>query len=150
MRLVGQLRLVAVLAALLLAQAEGADDKRAVTLDGEVRTLRGKVAGLEARLAALERAVKVSGGSLELASAGGLVIKAGSTVAIQGGSAVTIQGGGAVTIKGGGTVDLRGAALHLNGGGRPVARVGDPVVVQGSQGQSTGQITAGSPTVLVQ
>jgi uncharacterized Zn-binding protein involved in type VI secretion len=130
MRLIGRLCFVAVLATLLLPQAEGAGDKQTVALESEVRTLRGKVAGLEARLAAIERAVQVSGGSLKLTSAGGLVI----------------QAGGAVTIQGGGTVDLRGAALHLNGGGRPVARVGDPVVVQGSQGQ----ITAGSPTVLVQ
>jgi hypothetical protein len=122
MRLVGWLGVSAVLAVLLLPRAEGADDKRALALEGELRTLREKVVAFEARLKVLEGAVQVSGGGLKLVSAG------------------------TVTIQGSGTVDLRGATLLLNGGGRPVARVGDPVVVQGVQGQ----IVGGSSTVLAQ
>ncbi|HEV8584902.1 MAG TPA: hypothetical protein VGT02_08010 [Methylomirabilota bacterium] len=138
MRVVGWLGVIAVLAVLLLPRAEGADDKRAVALESETKMLREKVAGLEARLKEMERVVQASGGSLKLVS--------GGAITIQGGGAVVIKGGAAVDIQGGGGVDIRGATIKLNGGAKPVARIGDTVAIQGS----AGQISAGSPTVFSQ
>jgi hypothetical protein len=133
MRLIDWLGVAAILAMLLLPRAEGADDKRAIGLESETKALKDKIASLDARLKELERMVQASGGGLKLVSPGGL----------------TIQGGGSVVIQGGGGVDIRGATIKLNGGGKPIARLGDPVVVQAGTGGGAGQITSGSPTVTV-
>jgi hypothetical protein len=138
MRLIGWLGVVTVGAVLLLTGAEGADDRRALPADGEVKALSQKLAALEARLRLLEGVVQVSGLNVRLVSGAGMTI--------QGGSGIAIQTGGTVAMSGGGTVDIRGATIQLNPGGRPLARMGDPVVVEGK----IGQITGGSSTVLGQ
>jgi hypothetical protein len=138
MKAVGWLGVVMVGAVLLLARAEGADDKRMVLVDDEVKALNQRILALEARLKALEGVVQVSGPNLKLVSAAGVTIQAGTNVAIQGGAGVSIQGASGV--------DVRGALIQLNNGSRPFARVGDSVVIGGR----LGQITTGSPTVLGQ
>ena len=138
MKALGWLGVVVVGAALLLARAEGADDKRMAPVDEEVKALNQRIVALEARLKALEAVVQVSGANVKLVSAAGMSIQAGTNVAIQGGAAVTIQGASGV--------DIRGALVRLNNGGRPFARVGDSVMF----GERLGQITTGSPTVLGQ
>jgi hypothetical protein len=49
MRFAGWLGVVIAGAVLLLARAEGADDKRAIHVDDEVKALNLKIAALEAR-----------------------------------------------------------------------------------------------------
>jgi hypothetical protein len=138
MKVIGWLGVVTVGAALLLTRAEGADDKRMLPVDGEVKALNQRIAALEARLRILEGVVQVSGPNVKLVSGALLTMQAGTNVAIQGGAAVSIHGNSGV--------DIRGALIQLNNGGRPLARVGDPVLVEGR----LGQITAGSPTLLTQ
>jgi hypothetical protein len=138
MKAVGWLGIVVVGAALLLARAEGADDKRTVAVDDEMKALNQRIVALEARLKALEAVVQLSGSNVKLVSAGGFTIQAGTDMAIRGGAGVSIQGASGV--------DIRGALLRLNNGGRPFARVGDSVMI----GERLGQITTGSPTVLGQ
>ena len=137
MRTVGWLAVVGVGAVLLLARAEGADEKQAQSVESEVKALSQRVAALEARLKVLEEVVQVSGNAVRIASPTGLILQAGSNVTLQG---VT------VTIQGNSGVSLRGAQIQLNNGGRPLARVGDTVIV----GERIGQITTGSPTLLGQ
>jgi hypothetical protein len=138
MRFAGWLGVVIVGAVLLLARAEGADDKRAIHVDDEVKALNLKIAALEARLKALEAVVQVSGPNLKLVSPAGVTIQAGSDIAIRGGAGVSIQGASGV--------DIRGALVRLNNGSRPLARLGDSVVTGDRPGP--GQITTGSPTVF--
>jgi hypothetical protein len=138
MRLVGWLGVVSVGAVLLLTGAEGADDRQLLPADGEVKALSQKLAALEARLRVLEGAVQVTGSNVKLVSGAGLTIQAGSGIAI--------QSIGTVGISGGRTVDIRGGMVQLNPGGRPLARMGDPVVVDGR----LGQIMGGSSTVIGQ
>jgi len=139
MKAVGWLGVVTIGAVLLLARAEGADDKRmAAAVDDEVKALNQRIVALETRLKALEAVVQLSGSDVKLVSAGGVAIHAGTDIAIRGGAGVNIQGASGV--------DLRGAIVRLNNGGRPFARVGDSVMI----GERLGQITTGSPTVLGQ
>jgi len=121
---------------LLLARAEGADEKRMAPVLDEMKALNQRIAALEARLKALEAVVQVSGPNVKVVSGAGMTIQAGSNVVIQGGSAVNIQGASGV--------DIRGALVRLNNGSRPLARLGDSVIA----GDRPGQITTGSPTVL--
>lgn len=91
---------------------------------------------LERRVAALEKVVQVA--------ADGSVTISATKITIKGVMAVEIAADVAVTVKGGASVALNGAMVKLNNGGRPLARLGDPVVVGGG----TGVITAGSATIL--
>lgn len=138
MRLVGWLGVVSVAAVLLLTGAEGADEKRTLLSDVEVKALSQKLAALEARLRVLEGVVQVSSLNVRIVSGAGMTI--------QGGTGIAIQTGGTVAMSGGTSVDIRGSTVQLNPGGRPLARVGDPVLVEGK----LGQITGGSATVLGQ
>ena len=135
MRLGGWLGVVMVGAVLLLARAEGADERRMPPVQDEIKALSQRIVALEARLKALETVVQVSGPNVKLVSGAGVTIQAGSDIAIRGGAGVSIQGASGV--------DIRGALVRLNNGSRPFARVGDSVVAG-----VPGQITTGSPTVL--
>ena len=147
MRVVRWVGVVGVGAALLLARAEGAEEKRALPFEGgEVRALLERVAALEARLRALEQVVQVSGRNVRLVSDAGMTIQAGAGMAIRGGSDVHLQGGASVRLEGAAGVDIRGSMVRLNNGNKPIARVGDSVA--GAAGAA--QIVTGSPTVLSQ
>jgi len=135
MKAVGSLGVVMVEAVLLLARAEGADERRMPPVQDEIKALSQRIVALEARLKALETVVQVSGPNVKLVSGAGVTIQAGSDIAIRGGAGVSIQGASGV--------DIRGALVRLNNGSRPFARVGDSVVAG-----VPGQITTGSPTVL--
>ncbi len=137
MRFAGWLGVVMVGAVLLLARAEGADERRMPPVQDEIKALSQRIVALEARLKALETVVQVSGPNVKLVSGAGVTIQAGSDIAIRGGAGVSIQGASGV--------DIRGALVRLNNGSRPFARVGDSVVAG-----VPGQITTGSPTVLGQ
>ena len=138
MRLVGWLGVVMVGAVLLLTGAEGADERRVLSADAEGKGLSQRIAALEARLRVLEGAVQVNGPTVKIVSGAELTIKAGTNIALHGGSTVGILGAAGV--------DIRGAKVMLGPGGRPIARLGDPVLVDGKPGK----ITGGSSTVLAQ
>jgi hypothetical protein len=154
MRFAGWLGVVIVGAVLLLARAEGADERRMAPVVDEMKALNQRIAALEARLKALETIVQVSGSNVKLVSGAGLIIQAGTDMAIRGGAGVSIQGAGGVdlragagvNIQGASGVDIRGAFVRLNNGSRPLARLGDSVVAGDRPGP--GQITTGSPTVF--
>lgn len=114
--------LIAIALTLSPPGGQGAD----AALEKEVAALRQRLVALETRLKALEGAVQVSGGNVKIASAGGL------------------------SLQGGATVDIRGAVIKLNGGGRPLARLGDRVTMPATTpgAPALGQISEGSPTVL--
>lgn len=136
MRFAGWLGVVMVGAVLLLARAEGADERRMAPVGDEIKALSQRIVALEARLKALETVVQVSGPNVKLVSGASMTIRADTNVVIQGGAAVNIQGASGV--------DIRGALVRLNNGSRPFARVGDSVV----GGERPGQIATGSPTVF--
>src|SRR5207247_690474 len=94
MRFAGWLGVVIVGAVLLLARAEGADEKRMAPVVDEMKALNQRIAALEARLKALETIVQVSGPNVKLVSGAGLIIQAGTDMAIRGGAGVSIQGAG--------------------------------------------------------
>jgi hypothetical protein len=142
----GWLGVVSIGAVLLLRGAEGADDKRLPPVDSEMRALSQKVAALEARLRVLEAAVQVSGSNVKLVSSQSLTLQAGMNIAMQSGTGIAINSSNTIGISGAGAVDIRGAMVMLGPGGRPVARVGDPVAC----GNMPGTITGGSSTVLAQ
>ena len=137
MRMAGWLGVVWIGAVLLLRGAEGADDKRLVPADGELKVLSQKVAALEARLRALEGVVQVTGPNVRLVSSSGLNIRAATNISVQSGATVGISGG---------SVDIRGGTVMLGPGGKPVARVGDSVMCGGVPGQ----IMAGYTTIFAQ
>ena len=137
MRMAGWLGVVSIGAVLLLRGAEGADDKRLIPADGELKVLSQKIAALEARLRAVEGVVQVTGPNVKLVSSAGLTIQAATNLAIQSSATVGISGG---------SVDIRGATVKLGSGGRPIARVGDQVAC----GKEIGQITTGSTTIFAQ
>jgi hypothetical protein len=136
MRFAGWLGIVMVGAVLLLARAEGADEKRMAPVEDEIKALSQRIVALEARLKVLEAVIRVSGPNVKLVSGAGMTIQADTNVVIQGGAAVNIQGASGV--------DIRGALVRLNNGSRPFARVGDSVMIR----EGIGQITSGSPSVL--
>lgn len=137
MRMAGWLGVVSIGAVLLLRGAEGADDKRLIPTDGELKALSQKVAALEARLRTLEGALQVSGPNVKLVSSAGLTIQAATNLAIQGGANVGISGG---------VVDIRGTTVMLGPGGRPIARMGDRVACP----NGPGEIISGSTTIFAQ
>jgi hypothetical protein len=137
MRMAGWLAIVSIGTVLLLSGAEGADDKRLVPADGELKALSQKIAALEARLRALEGVVQVTGPNVKLVSSAGVTIQAATNIAIQSSANVGISGG---------SVDIRGGTIMLGPGGRPIARMGDRVACP----NGLGEIIAGSSTIFAQ
>src|SRR5262249_25588442 len=76
MRFAGWLGAVMVGAVLLLARAEGADEKRMAPVVDEMKALNQRIAALEARLKALEAVVQVSGPNVKVVSGAGITIQA--------------------------------------------------------------------------
>jgi TolA-binding protein len=95
----------------------------------QINELRTKVANLEARIRKLEQHIAIG-------SEGNVTITA---------TQLNIQASTQLEIRSGATMDIKSALLKLNGGGKPVARLGDQVV--GST--VPGIINQGSPTVFV-
>ena len=96
-----------------------------------------RVAALEKELADLKKAVAVS--------ATGIVIKSPGSISIEAASNAQIRAGASLDLDAGGTADLRGSLVRLNGGGAPIARVGDIATGVGGPAPITGP---GNPTVM--
>lgn len=101
--------------------------------------------------------LSVTDAGIELAGPAGLVRidQNGVRVVSSGAAPVVLETGtgnsltlaaGTVTLATSGTLDLRGTFVKLNGGCRPIARLGDDVVV--TPGSDVGVIATGSTTVL--
>jgi cell division protein FtsB len=95
----------------------------------QINELRTKVADLEARIRKLEQHIAIG-------SEGNVTITA---------TQLNIQASTQMEIRSGATMDIKSALLKLNGGGKPVARLGDQVVGP----TIPGIINQGSPTVFV-
>lgn len=94
-----------------------------------------RIAALEKRLAALEKVVAVD-------QSGNVTIKA-SSFTLDSSSTVKLKGNSTLTLLANGTLEIKGSVVNLNGG-RPVARMGDTVTINGP----VGIITSGNPTVM--
>jgi len=77
--------------------------------------------------------------SVSLQSAGNLTLK-GTTINVESSSQLKLKGSSTVDIEAPGAVSLKGATVRLNLGGKPMARVDDPVV--------NGVIKGGNPSVF--
>jgi hypothetical protein len=108
----------------------------------------GTSGSIESRLAALEKVFQVATDGSVFIKATSITVEAGTTIKVRAGasfdisasSQVNIKASGQLTIQAAGSASVKGAILLLNGGGFPVARVGDPVL--------NGKIVSGDPTVM--
>ena len=114
--------LVGFVAAISLNQA------LAFSSNPEIADLQTRVIALERRVGTLESALRVTASSVSIVSPG----------------SVSIVTPGSITLQASGLLSLRGALINMNNNGRPVARIGDQVMV----GINAGVITSGSTTVL--
>jgi hypothetical protein len=114
---------------------------------------RVDLAGLEARLAALENIVKIEPdggvtincmGKVRIKSAMSVEIEAGTTLVAKSAAGAEVNTSGALTLKTAGVANLQGALIKLNNGGKPLVRVGDPVITP--MGPAT--VPSGATTVL--
>ena len=110
------------LAALVLAACGGSN-----SITTQTGTLEQRVLQLESQVAELENHVSAD-------AAGKLTLSATD-----------------ICIQATGTVDIKGALVRLNDGMRPVSGVGDTTggVSGAVGGMETGNVTSGSPTVLI-
>ncbi len=96
-----------------------------------------KMMELEARIKALEAQLKKIESVLEIATGGALVeLKSNVKLKL---TAPTIE------IEGQALTEVRGSLVRLNGGTKPVARLGDTI----AGGPGTGSIVTGSPSIMV-
>jgi hypothetical protein len=108
----------------------------------------GTGGSIESRLAALEKVFQVATDGSVFIKATSITVEAGTAIKIRAGasfdiissSQVNIKASGQLTIQAAGSTNVKGAILLLNGGGFPVARVGDTVL--------NGKIVSGDPTVM--
>jgi len=137
--------------------------------------LQQQVELLTAQLAALQSVVKVTPGgttlqapmltivtseALVLQSAKGVTVTAGTSLDARAAMTTTIRSGGSAALEGGGSLDLKGGVVKFNGGGMPLARVGNQVQIRPGQVIGTvqggvvvgtsaiGDIVSGSTTIL--
>jgi cell division protein FtsB len=100
----------------------------------QISKLRTKVADLEARIRKLEQHIAIGSG-------GNVTITA---------TQLNIQASAQMEIRSAAAMDIKSTLLRLNGGGKPVARLGDMTVGQDPQGDPViTRINVGSATVFV-
>lgn len=117
-----------------------------------------RLKAVEDRLATLEKVVRVTPSSVTIEAVGGITIKSQSQISVQTPHSISLRSGVAMDIKSGATLNMEaGAGMKLrtglpiivNDGQRPVARVGDIVVVKSRRyGQFTGSITRADGSML--
>ena len=104
-------------------------EQQADAYQKQINELRANVASLEERVRKLEQHIAVESG-------GNVTITA---------TRLNIQASTYMEIRSSAIMDIKSSMLKLNGGGKPVARLGDTAI--GSPGNCI--IQMGSPTVLV-
>jgi hypothetical protein len=109
---------------------------------------------LEQRLAKLESVIRIGtdgsvtiecNNKVRIKAAGSVEIEGSSTVIVKGAANVEVQAGSNLTLKGTAVTNVQGSLVKLNGGGKPLARVGD--IVLNPMG-APGIVQGGCPTVL--
>ncbi len=124
----------------LPASSRDTSEARLAALERKITATEQKVAALEQQNAQLRAFITINGNSLTIKSAQALTIQAGAELLLKSNTVATLQSGNKTHVK--------GAMVQLNGGGKPVARVGDQVHVPQPPGPN-GQVIQGSPTVFV-
>jgi hypothetical protein len=94
------------------------------------KTLEQRIAALEAENAQLRKYISVNADSLTITAPQSVLIRAGMNA----------------TVEAAATTAIKGAAVKINNGAKPVARVGDSVAVNGANAH----VAQGSPTVFVE
>lgn len=120
----------------LPAASRDTSERRLAALERRFAATERKIAELEQQNAQLRAFITINGNSLTIKSAQALTIQAGTDLLLKSNTVATLQAGV--------TAHVKGPLVHLNGGGKPVARIGDAIQVSGP----AGQIIQGSPTVF--
>lgn len=124
----------------LPAASRDTSEIRLAALEKKFADTERKVAELQQQNAQLRAFITVNGNSLTIKSNQALTIQAGADLLLKSSTVAALEAGG--------TVQVKGAQIRLNGGGKPVARLGDAVQLPPQLGPN-GQIIQGSPTVFV-
>lgn len=116
----------------------------------QIAALQQQVAALQTAVAALQNKTQLiasDGQSLTIQAPGTITFAAaqqtnisGNALSLSAGASATLQAA-AISVQGSTMVGVKGAMVQINSGGKPAARVGDPV--------TNGTVIAGSPTVLI-
>jgi hypothetical protein len=115
-----------------------------VTLQGPNVTIAGNVVGIRA-----QSDLRLdSNASVTVRTATNVSIQAGANTSLTSGANFIARSSGGATLQSSGELDLAGATLRLNGGTKPLARVGSEVQGVASGTAVAGQIVGGSPSVL--
>lgn len=130
-----------------IAQAEPTQVRREVPRSAEVSELEKRVAALEKQNAELRRFILVNGDNLTIKAPQTLSLQAGASLDARAAMNVLVKATGEGTFESGSTTRVKGPVVRLNGGAKPVARLGDPVKVM-SPASGDGKIVVGSPTVF--
>ncbi len=124
----------------LPAASRDTSEIRLAALERQLAETARKVAELEQQNSQLRAFITINGNSLTIKSTQALTIQAGADLLLKSNTVATLQAGN--------SAHLKGPTVQLNGGGKPVARVGDQVLVPQPPGPH-GQVIQGSPTVFV-
>lgn len=108
-------------------------------VETRLAAMEKKIAELEKQNAQLRSFITINGNSLTIKSAQAITIQAGADLLLKSSMMATLQAGSMAQVK--------GPTVRLNGGGKPVARVGDAVNV--AHPSPAGKVIQGSPTVFV-
>jgi hypothetical protein len=118
------------------------------------RMAGGPGSDLEQRLAKLESVIKVENdgsvtiecnNKIKIRAATSVEIEAATTVIVKGGANVEVQASASLNLKAAAVVNVQGSVVKLNGGNRPLARVGDIVL---NPTGAPGIVQGGCATVL--
>lgn len=104
-----------------------------------VEDLRRRVRSLEKKLSTLLKYVKIKGSDVIIK--GSDVKISGTNIDIEANAQVKVEGSAGVALESSATASVKGAIVRINGGGHPVARVGDQT--------RKGKVLTGSSTVFV-
>lgn len=141
----GALVLMAAVGAALVAAVAQAEPTQ-ISRIADSSALEKRVAVLEQQNAELRRFIVVNGDSLTIKTPQALSLQAGTSFDARAQTNATIRASGEGVFESTGVMKVKGATLQLNGGSRPLARVGDSVQVTLPAGN--GNIKQGSATVL--
>lgn len=117
-----------------------------------------RLKAVEDRLATLEKVVKVTPSGVTIEAVGGITIKSQSKISVQTPHSISLRSSAPMDIKLASTVNVEAGAgmnfktglpITVNGGQRPVARVGDTVVVRSRRfGELPGTIIRADGSML--
>jgi hypothetical protein len=112
-------------------------------LQGSTRTFSGSFTSPDGNYT-----LSVTNAGIEARGPNGNLTINNNGVVVRSGSTLVVDAGATLDLKAGATATLRGSLVNVGcaSGGRPTARLSDPVTVNAQAG--TGQVAQASPTVL--